>query len=117
MRSKINYLGFLSLLALIGLVGFFNRDNSHVFSFFAFLSYIGYFRVTPDELFRQRVLQTAGLTLLVTFIFMAGLFVGYIFTENSNFFTHGFWISFTLMVVTFPLVFTCFQIKDGASSK
>ncbi len=117
MKRKINYLGLLSILSLIGMIGFIRRDNSHVFSFFAFLSYIGYFRITPDELFKQRVLQTAGITLLITFVLMTGLFISYILTENVNYFTNGFWISFTLMVVTFPLVFTFFHIKDGAHSK
>jgi hypothetical protein len=117
MNKNINYLGLLSLLSVIGLMGFISRDNSHLFSFFAFLSYIGYFRIAPDELFKQRVLQTAGITLLITFVFMTGLFISYILTENVNYFTNGFWISFTLMVVTFPLVFTFFHIKDGANSK
>lgn len=117
MNWKFNYIGLLSMLSLIGILGFIQRDHSNVFSFFAFLSYIGYFRITPDELFKQRVLQTAGITLLVTFVLMTGLFIGYLVTENVNFFTNGFWISYTLMVVTFPLVFTLFHVKAGAHSK
>lgn len=117
MKRKINYLGLLSALSLIGIIGFIRPDNIHVFSFFAFISYIGYFQITPDELFKQRVLQTAGITMLITFAFMTSMFIGYILTDNVNFFTDGFWISFTLLIVTFPLVFTFYQIKDGAHSK
>jgi hypothetical protein len=50
-------------------------------------------------------------------IAMVGLFVGYILTQNVNYFTNGFWISFTLLIVTFPVVFTYFQIKDGHNQK
>jgi len=115
MKRNINYLGFLSILSVIGIFGFINRDQGHVFSFFAFLAYIGYFFVIPDELFIKRLLQTASLTLLVTFLLMAGLFIGYLLTENINFFTDGFWISFTIMIITFPIIFTFFEIKDDAS--
>lgn len=117
MSWKYNYLGYLSVLSLIGILGFINRDSSHVFSFFAFLSYTGYFFVTPDELFKQRVYQSATITLLLLLVTMAGFFISYILTDNINFFLNGFWISFTLMIVAFPLIFTYLQIKDGAHSK
>lgn len=117
MHWKFNYLGLLSILSLIGLLGFIERDNSNVFTFFAFLSYIGYFRITPDEFFKQRVLQTATITLFLMLTVMLGFFVAYIFTQNANFFLHGFWISFTFMIVTFPLIFTYFEIKDGSHAK
>ena len=112
MNKQINYLGFLSTFSLIGVIGFFNRDQSHVFTFFAFLSYIGYFFVIPDELFVKRLYQAASVTLIVTFLLMVSLFVGYLLSQNVNFFTNGFWISFTIMIVTFPIVFTIFQVKD-----
>jgi hypothetical protein len=117
MKRKFNYLGLLSVLSFIGILGFIRRDNSHVFTFFIFLTYIGYFYITPDELFKQRIIQSAAITLLITMIAMVALFVGYILTQNVNYFTNGFWISFTLLIVTFPVVFTYFQIKDGHNQK
>jgi membrane protein CcdC involved in cytochrome C biogenesis len=108
----MNYLGFLSILSIIGLIGFIRRDSAFVFSFFAFLVYTGYFQVTPDEMFIKRVYKSSGVTLLITLILMTGLFVGYLLTENVNFFTNGFWISFTVMIVSFPLAFTFFQLRD-----
>jgi hypothetical protein len=117
MKRKINYLGFLSLLSIIGILGFIRQDSFNLFSFFAFLGYVSYFRVTPDEFFKQRVIQTAALTLLLTFVLMISLFIGEIFTQNLNFYTNGFWISFTVMIVAFPLIFTYFEFKDGTYSK
>lgn len=117
MHWKFNYLGLLSILSLIGILGFIERDHSHVFTFFAFLSYMGYFFVIPDELFKQRVIETAAITLLLVLTLMVGFFVAYIFTDNANFFLNGFWISFTFMIVVFPLLFTYFQIKDGSHAK
>jgi hypothetical protein len=117
MKKSLNYLGLLSILSIIGIVGFLQEDSRNLFGFFGFLGYIGYFFITPDELFKHRVLQTASITLLISFILMLSLFLGEIFTQNLNFFTNGFWISFTVMIVTFPIVFTYFEFKDGASSK
>lgn len=117
MKKNFNYLGFLSILSLIGLLGLFQDDATNLFGFFGFLGYVGYFYVTPDELFKQRVLQSAAITLLVLFVFMLSMFIGHMFTQNVNFFTNGFWISFTLMIVVFPIVFTYYQIKDGTHSK
>jgi hypothetical protein len=117
MKRKINYLGFLSFLSIIGTLGFILQDSHNLFGFFAFVGYIYYFRVTPDEFFIQRVIQTAALTLLITFVLMISLFIGQIFTQNLNFYTHGFWISFTVMIVAFPIVFTYFEFKDGTYSK
>lgn len=117
MKSRFNYLGLLSLLAGIGFIGFINRENSHVFSFFAFLAYVSYFRVKPDELFQQRVLQSASLAFILTAISMISFFIGYIVSDDINFFINGFWISFTLMIISFPLVFLYFEIRDGAQNK
>jgi len=117
MKKKINYLGFLSLLSVVGIFGFFDRSNSHVFTFFVFLSYIGYFYITPDELFKQRLIQSASITLLMVSMLMLGLFIGYLITQNVSYFTNGFWISFTTLIVSFPLVFTFFQLKDETTSK
>jgi len=117
MKKKFNYLGFLSILSLIAILGFIQADSRHLFSFFGFLGYIGYFFITPDEMFKQRVLQTAALTLLITFVLMITLFVWHIFTQNINLYINGFWISFTVMVVTFPVIFTYFEFKDGSFSK
>jgi hypothetical protein len=117
MKKPFNYLGLLSVLSMIGIVGFFQEESRNLFGFFGFIGYIGYFFITPDELFKQRVLQTAGFTFLITFAFMMSLFIGEIITGNINYYTNGFWISFTLMIVTFPVVFTYFEFKDGASSK
>jgi hypothetical protein len=117
MKRKINYLGFLSFLSIIGILGFILQDSSNLFGFFAFIGYIYYFRVTPDEFFKQRVIQTAALTLLITFVLMLSLFIGEIITQNLNFYTNGFWISFTVMIIAFPVVFTYFEFKDGIYSK
>lgn len=117
MNNKFNYLSLLSLLSLIGLLGFILEDSRNLFGFFGFLGYISYFFITPDELFKQRVLQSASITLIITFTLMISLFIGEILTQNMNFYTNGFWISFTVMIITFPIVFTYFEIKDGMFSK
>jgi hypothetical protein len=117
MKRKINYLGFLSFLSIVGTLGFILQDSRNLFGFFAFIGYIHYFHVTPDEFFKQRVIQTAAITLLITFVLMISLFIGEIFTQNLNFYLHGFWISFTVMIITFPVVFTYFEFKDGTYSK
>lgn len=117
MRKNINYLGFLSLLSLIGLFGIFQRDSLNLLSFFGFIGYIGYFKVKPDELFKIRVYQTSAYTLVITLLLMLIFFVGYIITNNIDFFMHGFWISFTVMIITFPIIFVWSEWKEIKESK
>lgn len=112
MKRKINYLGFLSVLSLVAIIGFFRRDNSQVFTFLVFLSYLGYFQVTPDEMFRLRVYKSSGVALLLTLIVMVGFFVGFLITQEINYFSNGFWISFTVLIVSFPFAFLFFQMKE-----
>lgn len=117
MNWKFNYLGLLSLLSLIGLLSFARANGGNVAVFFIFLTYIGYFFITPDELFRQRVYQVATITLVLVLVVMVGFFVAYHLTNNPDHFMNGFWISFTLMIVTFPVTFTILEIKDASHPK
>jgi hypothetical protein len=112
MKQRINYLGFLSLLSLIGLIGFFNRDVSFVFTFFIFIGYASYFRIVPDELFKKRLMQSATISFFTLGGIMLGFYVLYLITSNPEVFVHGFWISFTLLTLLFPIIFTFFEIKD-----
>lgn len=112
-KIYLNYLGFLGFLSIIGVWGMMDSNVRHSLSFLLCIGYFSYFFVKPDELFRKRVLQSSTLTLIMTFIVQFGFYLLYLFTNNVEFFVHGFWISLTVMTVTFPLVFLIFEVKDG----
>lgn len=117
MNWRFNYMGLLSLLSLIGLLSLLRADSGNAAVFFVFLTYIGYFFITPDELFRQRVHQVSTFTLTLVLFSMVGFFVAYHLTANPDHFMNGFWVTFTLMIVTFPVTFTIFEIKDASHPK
>ena len=78
-----------------------------------FIGYFSYFFVTPDEFFKKRVMQTSTIVLILVSILMLGFYLGFIITQNVNFFSNGFWITFTVLLILFPLIFTIFEIKDS----
>ncbi len=113
MNLKLNYLGFIGFLFLIGFVGIFDSEARFTLSFFASIGYFSYFFVTPDELFKKRVMQTSTIVLILVSIMMLGFYLGFIITQDVNFFSNGFWITFTALLILFPLIFTIFEIKDS----
>lgn len=113
MKLYMNYLGFLGFLSLIGVWGMIDTDVRHTLTFLLCIGYFSYFFVKPDELFKMRVLQTSTITLLIAFLVQMGFYLAYLFTTNIEFFVHGFWISLTVLTVSFPLIFIIFEVKDG----
>lgn len=118
MKLKLNYLGFAGFLFLIGFVGVFDSEiRLPYFLFFASIGYFGYFFVTPDELFKKRVMQTSTIVLMFISILMLGFYLSFIITQDLNFFINGFWISFTVLLILFPLIFTLFEVKDSVKQE
>lgn len=113
MKKTVNYLGFIGFLFFIGFVGIFDPESRFTLSFFASIGYFGYFFVTPDELFKKRVMQTSTIVLSLLTLMMLGFYVGFLITQDENFFINGFWISFTALLILFPLIFTIFEVKDS----
>ena len=113
MKLKLNYLGFIGFLSLIGLVGIFDSESRFTLSFLASIGYFGYFFVTPDELFKKRVLQTSTIVLVFISLMMLVFYLGFMITRDVNYFTNGFWITFTTLLILFPLIFVIFEVKDA----
>ena len=117
MRLKLNYLGFIGFLFLIGFVGLFDHEARFALPFFATSGYFTYFFITPDELFKKRVLQSASIVFFIVSVMMLTFYLGFIFTKDVNFFTNGFWITFTALLILFPAVFAIFEVKDSVKSE
>lgn len=113
MKLYMNYLGFFGLLSLIGIWGLIDTNLSNTITFLICFGYFSYFWVKPDELFKKRVSQTATVTIFVTFLVQLGFYLGFLLTNQVEFFINGFWISFTVLTVIFPVVFFIFEVKDG----
>lgn len=114
MKLYMNYLGFFGFLSLIGIIGIMLPNSSFTLTFLAYIGDFCYFFVKPDELFKKRVYQTAVITLLISFLVQLGFYLAYLITDQVDYFVNGFWISFTVMTVTFPITFFVFEIKDGS---
>lgn len=117
MKLRLNYLGFFGFLFLIGFIGVFDSESRFTLSFFATIGYFFYFFVTPDELFIKRLFQTGLFSLINVFMSMLGFYIGYLLTKDVTFFVNGFWISFTVLTLTFPIIFTIFEFKDSVKSE
>lgn len=76
-----NYLGYLGLLGLVGFTGF--AGNYYLFGFFGFFVYLGYFRVIPDELFKENVRKAAAPGFFVS-IATSTIFTGYSITLQGD---------------------------------
>ncbi len=112
MKKRLNYLGFFGFLFLIGFIGIFDSESRFTLSFFATIGYFSYFFVEPDELFMKRLFQTGLFTLGIVFMTMLGFYIAYLLTKDVSFFVNGFWISFTVITVTFPVIFAIYEYKD-----
>jgi len=111
-KKKINPLGYLSLLGVLGFSGFITGLPA-LYMFFGYFGYAYYFRIIPDELFREHLLKAAAISFILTLLAITLLIILASVTENMEFASTGLFVSFILANISFAVIHTFYEIREG----
>lgn len=112
MKNKLGFLGFLGLL---GFLGFFTENKTYIF-FFTFLIYFRYFKVIPDELFKENVRRAATpafFTGVAIFVITSGLTA---FSISTLYYVTGLVIGFAVSFMVFTIIMASLEIKERSEN-
>lgn len=112
---KHNLLGYLSLIGLFGFLGFFTEHNA-LYIFFGFFGYAYYFKVIPDEMFKEHVRKASAASFFLVLTALTIIIVLTSVTRNMNFVYWGSFSTYILANLSFATIHTIYEIKEHSGS-
>jgi hypothetical protein len=110
-NKKKNPFGYISILGLLGISGFVTGLPA-LFLFFGYFGYAYYFRIIPDEMFKEHLLKAAAMSFLLTLLSITVLIILVSITENMEFASTGLFISFIIANISFAVIHTFYEIRE-----
>ncbi|WP_052356739.1 DUF3796 domain-containing protein [[Clostridium] dakarense] len=109
--KKINYFGFLGFTSILGLLGFYTNNKS-MFLYFCFLPYFMYFKVIPDESFKENVRKSATIAYIISFVISCISIGLYEIYNNPSIAIAGLNFSFSISGILFLIKFLAIESKE-----
>lgn len=109
--KKINYFGLLGFMSILGFLGFYT-ENKSMFLYFCYLPYFMYFKVIPDESFKENVRKSATVAYIVSFVISCISIVFYELSSNPYIALAGLNFSFSISGIFFLFSFLAIESRE-----